>query len=132
MQHPIEYTLIWIVALIVVCAPLAVIALQPPDDGVAWPSAPLSVCISGALGSVGRRLVEGVRDDPASRCTRPWRGARWAATWGRRSAAHRSASPITDDIEAALDGAPDVLIDYTHPSLIRHHLDSRSRAACRS
>ena len=25
-QHPIEYTLIWIVALIVVCAPLAVIA----------------------------------------------------------------------------------------------------------
>ena len=39
---------------------------------------------------------------------------------------------ITDDIEAALDGAPDVLIDYTHPSLIRHHLDSRSRAASRS
>ena len=30
---------------------------------------------------------------------------------------------ITDDIEAALDGAPDALIDYTHPSLIRHHLD---------
>ncbi len=26
MHYPIEYTLIWIVALIVVCAPLAVIA----------------------------------------------------------------------------------------------------------
>jgi 4-hydroxy-tetrahydrodipicolinate reductase len=85
--------------------------------------APLSVCISGALGGVGRRLVEGVRDDPAFTL----RSAVARREVGRDVGEALGGAPlgvaITDDIEAALDAAPDVLIDYTHPSLIRHHLD---------
>jgi 4-hydroxy-tetrahydrodipicolinate reductase len=31
--------------------------------------------------------------------------------------------PITGDLEAALDAGPDVLIDYTHPSVVRGNVD---------
>ena len=108
--------------MIVVCAPLAVHAYnrRTPSDGC---RAAL-VCISGALGGVGRGLVEGdarrLRLHAALGRGAP-RGR--AATWGRRSAARRSASSITDDIEVALATRPDALIDYTHPTVIRRHLD---------
>ena len=75
--------------------------------------APLKVCISGALGSVGRRLVEGVRDDPAFTLHSAVARREVGRDVGEALGGAPLGVAITDDIEAALDAAPDVLIDYT-------------------
>ena len=85
--------------------------------------APLKVCISGALGGVGRRLIEGVRDDPAFTLQSAVARREVGRDVGEALGGAPLGVPITDDIEAALEARPDVLIDYTHPALIRHHLD---------
>ena len=53
---------------------------------------PLSVCISGALGNVGRRLVEGVRDDPGFTLHSAVARREVGRDVGRRWAARRSGS----------------------------------------
>ena len=84
---------------------------------------PLSVCVSGVLGNVGRRLVEGIREDPAFTLLSAVARRKVGRDVGETLGGTALGVQITDDIEAALDTAPDVLIDYTHPSLIRHHLN---------
>jgi 4-hydroxy-tetrahydrodipicolinate reductase len=76
---------------------------------------PLRICISGALGAVGRQLVKGVHDAPdlvlASAVAR--RGVGTDVGGGVK---------ITDDLATALDAGVDVVVDYTHPSVIRQHI----------
>jgi len=90
--------------------------LRIPDD-------PLAVCISGALGAVGRALVRGIDADP---------GFRLHSAVARREAGRDVGDvvlgrPIGVGIETDLAGAlgrgPDVLIDYTHPAVVRAHVD---------
>ena len=84
---------------------------------------PLSVCISGALGNVGRRLVEGVRDDPGFTLHSAVARREVGRDVGEALGGAPLGVVVTDDIEVALATGPDVLIDYTHPTLIRRHLD---------
>ena len=84
---------------------------------------PLSVCISGALGNVGRRLVEGVRDDPGFTLHSAVARREVGRDVGEALGGAPLGVVVTDDIEVALATRPDVLIDYTHPTLIRRHLD---------
>ena len=83
---------------------------------------PLRICISGALGDVGRHLIEGGVADPAYELV----GAVARRELGRDvgEAIGRSAVgvSITDDLATALDVGVDALIDYTHPSVIRDHI----------
>ena len=83
----------------------------------------LSVCVSGALGAVGRRLVRGIVAAD---------GHRLHSAVARRDAGSDVGDvvlgasvgvPIEDDLERALDRRPDVLIDYTHPTVVRRHVD---------
>lgn len=86
-------------------------------------ASPLSVCVSGALGNVGRRLVEGVRDDPGFTLHSAVARREVGRDVGEVLGSAPLGVPITDDIGVAFATPPDVLIDYTHPTLIRHHLD---------
>jgi 4-hydroxy-tetrahydrodipicolinate reductase len=83
----------------------------------------LSVCVSGALGAVGRALVAGI--EAADGYSLHSAVARREA--GRDVGAVVMGRPvgvaIEDDLERALDRGPDVLIDYSHPSVIRRHVD---------
>jgi 4-hydroxy-tetrahydrodipicolinate reductase len=83
----------------------------------------LSICISGALGAVGRSLVAGVAAAD---------GHRLHSAVARRDAGRDVGEvvlgrplgiPIETDLAAALDRSPDVLIDYTHPAVVREHLE---------
>ena len=82
----------------------------------------LTVCISGALGAIGRVLVPAVvaADDfslhPAA--SRRELGRDIGEVLGGAALG----VPIEDDIERALDRRPDVLIDYTHPAVVRRHV----------
>ncbi len=83
----------------------------------------LGICVSGALGAVGRRLVEGV--DAADGFTLHSAVARREAgrDVGDVVLGRPLGVPITGDLAAALDAGPDVLIDYTHPSVVRGNVD---------
>ena len=85
--------------------------------------ASISVCVSGALGGVGRELVAGV--DAADGFTLHSAVARREAgrDVGEAVLGRPLGVAITDDLEAALEDGPDVLIDYTHPSVVRRHID---------
>ena len=106
LQHPIEYTLIWIVLIIVVCAPLAVIVYNRKRRRSSMAGAPLSVCISGALGNVGRRLVEGVRDDPGFTLHSAVARREVGRDVGEALGGAPLGVTITDDIEVALAPGP--------------------------
>lgn len=89
-----------------------------PSDGT------IAVCVSGALGAVGRRLVEGV--DAAD-------GFALHSAVARRETGRDVGDvvlgrplgvPVTNALEAALDAGPDVLIDYTHPSVVRRNVEA--------
>ena len=79
--------------------------------------------MSGALGAVGRKLVAGV--DAADGFTLHSAVARREAgrDVGDVVLGRPLGVPITGDLEAALDAGPDVLIDYTHPSVVRRNVD---------
>ena len=83
----------------------------------------IAICVSGALGGVGRRLVAGV--DAAEGFTLHSAVARREVgrDVGDVVLGRPLGVPITDDLEAALDAGPDVLIDYTHPSVVRRNVD---------
>lgn len=78
--------------------------------------------MSGALGCVGRELVIAIAaaDDLSLQSAVSRRET------GRDIGEAVGADPIgvliEEDIERALDRAPDVLIDYTHPTVVRHHV----------
>ncbi|MFI5050298.1 MAG: 4-hydroxy-tetrahydrodipicolinate reductase [Gaiellales bacterium] len=79
--------------------------------------------MSGALGAVGRKLVAGV--DAAHGFTLHSAVARREVgrDVGDVVLGRPLGVPITGDLEAALDAGPDVLIDYTHPSVVRGNVD---------
>jgi 4-hydroxy-tetrahydrodipicolinate reductase len=82
----------------------------------------LTVCISGALGAIGRELVPAVvaADDLAlqSAVARRELGRDIGEVLGGEA----MGVPVEGDIERALDRRPDVLIDYTHPAVVRRHV----------
>ena len=83
----------------------------------------IAICVSGALGGVGRRLVAGV--DAAEGFTLHSAVARREAgrDVGEVVLGRPLGVPITGDLAAAFDAGPDVLIDYTHPSVVRQNVD---------
>ena len=85
--------------------------------------ATIGICVSGALGGVGRKLVEGV--DAADGFTLHSAVARREVgrDVGDVVLGRPLGVPVTDDLETALEAGPDVLIDYTHPSVVRRHVD---------
>ncbi len=84
---------------------------------------PLDVCIAGAAGAVGRQLVEAVLTSDAFRLVgavvRRGAGSDIGTLIGRPPCGVIA----TDDLAAALAGRPRALIDYTHPSSIRRHIE---------
>jgi 4-hydroxy-tetrahydrodipicolinate reductase len=83
----------------------------------------IDVCISGALGAVGRELVAGVVATG---------GFRLHSAVARRDAGRDVGDAVLGrplgvalevDLAGALDRRPDVLIDYTHPAVVRRHVD---------
>ena len=85
--------------------------------------ASIGICVSGALGAVGRKLVAGV--DAAHGFTLHSAVARREVgrDVGDVVLGRPLGVPITGDLEAALDAGADVLIDYTHPSVVRRNVD---------
>ena len=92
-------------------------------DGAACRTRAIRICISGALGAVGRSLVRGVAAAD---------GHRLHSAVARRDAGRDVGEvvlgrplgvPIETDLAAALDRRPDVLIDYTHPAVVRSHVE---------
>ncbi len=82
----------------------------------------LNVCLSGALGAVGRELVAPIvaADDLVLQSAVARREA--GRDIGEALGGERIGVAISDDIEGALDLGPDVLIDYTHPAVVRRHI----------
>jgi 4-hydroxy-tetrahydrodipicolinate reductase len=87
------------------------------------PGDDLSVCVSGALGAVGRRLVRGVVAADGHRLHSAVARRDIGADVGEIVMGAAVGVPIEADLERALDRRPDVLIDYTHPAVIRRHVD---------
>jgi 4-hydroxy-tetrahydrodipicolinate reductase len=83
----------------------------------------LRICVSGALGNVGVHLVAAVAADPAYELHSAVARRESGRDVGELLLGAPVGVAITDDIEQALDAAPDVLIDYTHPSVIRRHIE---------
>jgi 4-hydroxy-tetrahydrodipicolinate reductase len=86
-------------------------------------AAPLTICVSGALGGVGRALVAGIRDDPAFTLQSAVARREVGRDVGEAIGGPAVGVAVTDDIEQALAAKPDALIDYTHPGVIRRHLE---------
>jgi 4-hydroxy-tetrahydrodipicolinate reductase len=82
-----------------------------------------SVCVSGALGSVGRRLVEGIAADDDFRLHSAVARRERGRDIGEVVLGRPLGVEIDDDLQAALDRGPDVLIDYSHPSVVRRNVD---------
>ncbi len=83
---------------------------------------PIAVCVAGALGTVGRRLVEAVHTDPDFSLHSAIARREVGRDAGEAVGGEAVGVAITDDLTAALDAGPDVLIDYTHPAVIRETL----------
>jgi 4-hydroxy-tetrahydrodipicolinate reductase len=81
----------------------------------------MRVCLAGATGGVGRCLAAAILDRDGlvlrSAVARRAAGQDIGTVLGREL----SGICVTDDLEAALDLGADVLIDYTHPSVIFDH-----------
>lgn len=82
----------------------------------------LEVCVSGALGSVGRRLVERIVAGDEFRLHSAVARREGGSDVGTILFGRPVGIPITERLEDALDRRPDVLVDYTHPSVIRDHV----------
>lgn len=85
---------------------------------------PLKICLSGATGGVGKCLARAIlaREDFIldSAVARAAAGRDLGEAIGLESGACGVA--VTDDLGAALDRKPDVVIDYTHPSVRMAHV----------
>ena len=82
----------------------------------------IRVCLTGATGWVGRALVPVLRDSEAHTITGAV--ARSAAGKDLGLAVGQPALGLTVSatVEAALEAGADVLIDYSHPSAVKHHV----------
>ncbi len=82
----------------------------------------MKICLAGATGGVGRHLAAAILDDHgltlASAVARRAAGQDMGTVLGRAPCGVL----VIDDLEAALGQGPDVLIDYTHPSVIFDHV----------
>jgi len=87
------------------------------------PDAPLQVCVSGALGAVGRALVRGIDADPAYRLHSAVARREAGRDIGEVVLGRAVGVPVEPDLGRALDRGPDVLIDYTHPAVVRGHVE---------
>ena len=85
-------------------------------------AAPLTVCLSGALGAVGRELVPAIAAAADLSLQSAVARREIGRDVGEALGGARIGIAIEADIEAALDRRPDVLIDYTHPVVIRRHV----------
>lgn len=83
----------------------------------------LDLCIAGATGGVGLCLVRAILRSDRFRLT----GAVARRDAGRDIGEIATGKPcgvrLESDLAAALDRKPHALIDYTHPSAIKQHLD---------
>ena len=95
----------------------------------AAPEPTLGVCVSGALGGVGRALVDALRDMPGFRLHSAVARREAAATSARRSAARRSASSSSTTSRPRSTPARTSLVDYRTRRVIRRASPRRSRAA---
>jgi 4-hydroxy-tetrahydrodipicolinate reductase len=103
------------------CSPVGAAARR--YDGATIPGTGLTVCVSGALGGVGRALVAGVVATDGYRLHSAVARREVGRDIGDIVLGRPVGVAIEDDLERALDRRPDVLIDYTHPSVIRRHVD---------
>jgi 4-hydroxy-tetrahydrodipicolinate reductase len=85
-------------------------------------AAPLTVCVSGALGSVGRELIPAIHAADDLTLVSAVARRELGRDIGEALGGQRMGIRVEGDIEAALDRRPDVLIDYTHPVVIRAHV----------
>jgi 4-hydroxy-tetrahydrodipicolinate reductase len=83
----------------------------------------LTVCVSGALGGVGRALVAGVVATDGYTLHSAVARREVGCDVGDVVLGRPVGVAIEADLEPVLDRRPDVLIDYTHPSVIRRHVD---------
>jgi 4-hydroxy-tetrahydrodipicolinate reductase len=83
----------------------------------------LKVCVSGALGTVGRALVAGLAAADGFILHSAVARREVGRDAGEVVMGRPVGVAIEDDLERALDRRPDVVIDYTHPSVIRRHVD---------
>jgi 4-hydroxy-tetrahydrodipicolinate reductase len=83
---------------------------------------PLRVCLSGALGAVGSALVAPIAGAEDLVLQSAVARREIGRDIGDVLGGERVGVAITDDIEGALDLGPDVLIDYTHPGVVRRHV----------
>ncbi len=93
-------------------------------DGMKRAGKPLRICVAGASGGVGRKIVAAIleRADDFQLVSAV---ARQAA--GQDIGAVVAGTPCgviaTNNMTAALEAKPDILIDYTHPTVVRGHID---------
>lgn len=85
-------------------------------------AAPLTVCVSGALGAVGRELVPAIAAARDLSLQSAVARREIGRDIGEALGGERLGVAIEADIEVALERRPDVLIDYTHPAVIRRHV----------
>jgi 4-hydroxy-tetrahydrodipicolinate reductase len=83
---------------------------------------PLSVCVSGALGRVGRMLVPAIAAAGDLRLHSAVSRRETGRDVGEALGGDAVGMAIEDDLERALDRRPDVLVDYTHPTVVRRHV----------
>ncbi|MGN6378536.1 MAG: 4-hydroxy-tetrahydrodipicolinate reductase [Gaiellales bacterium] len=81
------------------------------------------MCLSGALGAVGRVLVRAVADAPDMRLQSAVARREIGRDAGEATGGAPLGVALEDDLERALDRRPDVLIDYTHPLAVGRHVE---------
>ncbi len=84
---------------------------------------PLAICLSGALGAVGRALVRGIDADPGCRLHSAVARREAGRDIGELVLGRPAGVAVEPDLERALARGPDVLIDYTHPAVVRDHVE---------
>ena len=85
-------------------------------------SGTLGVCVSGALGGVGRALVRAVAAADDLRLHSVVSRSQTGRDIGEALGGAALGVALESDLAAALDRAPDVLIDYTHPTAVRRNV----------
>ena len=83
---------------------------------------PLSVCVSGARGTIGRVLVPAIAAADDLRLHSAVSRGEAGRDVGEALGGEALGIALEDDLERALERAPDVLVDYTHPSAVRRHV----------
>jgi 4-hydroxy-tetrahydrodipicolinate reductase len=82
----------------------------------------LGVCVSGALGAIGGVLVPAIAAAGDLRLHSAVARRECGRDVGEALGGAPLGVALESDLEAALERAPDVLIDYTHPTAVRRHV----------